>query len=126
MIRRELAKDPKLATEPWDRFLPNFRKRHLKTSEKTAKKNEKEKARAEKLAEIHGTSLDEELKQQQKEKNKKKVYTPFPPPQQLRKVSATPTVGQKVSKKFSDGFANGVGRVLPQNEREKGERGCIT
>lgn len=80
MIKRELAKDPKLANESWDRFLPKFRKRHLKTSEKTAKKNEVhiEKAEARKEA-----GLDPG------EKPKKKVYTPFPPPQQPRKVGIT-------------------------------------
>ncbi|TEB29508.1 ribosomal RNA assembly protein mis3 [Coprinellus micaceus] len=70
MIRRELAKDPKLATESWDRFLPQFRKRHLKTSEKTAKKNEK---------------LGQK-REARKEKKKKKVYTPFPPAQQPSKI----------------------------------------
>ncbi|KAG1888776.1 hypothetical protein F4604DRAFT_1569637 [Suillus subluteus] len=64
MIRKELAKDPKLATESWDRFLPKFRKQRLKTSNKTTKKNEK-------LAAMKTT---------------KKIYTPFPPPQQPRKV----------------------------------------
>ncbi|KAF8883444.1 hypothetical protein BD779DRAFT_1539974 [Infundibulicybe gibba] len=81
MIRRELAKDPKLATESWDRFLPQFRKRHLKTSEKTAKKNEiletKNAARKAAGLPLDGPSQD---------KPAKKMYTPFPPAQLPRKV----------------------------------------
>ena len=82
MIRRELAKDPKLATESWDRFLPNFRKRHLKTSEKTAKKNERLETRnaARQIAGLEPTTSQPA----------KKVYTPFPPAQQPRKVNAAP------------------------------------
>ncbi|KAL0949831.1 hypothetical protein HGRIS_009866 [Hohenbuehelia grisea] len=79
MIRRELAKDPKLANESWDRFLPQFRKRHLKTAEKTAKKNEKLAAKddARKAAGLESVASS---------KPAKKVYTPFPPAQQPRKV----------------------------------------
>jgi ribosomal RNA assembly protein len=81
MIRRELAKDPKLATESWDRFLPQFRKHHLKTSEKTAKKNEKlEHKREARVAAGLAPDVSAE------EKKKKKVYTPFPPAQQPSKI----------------------------------------
>ena len=79
MIKRELAKDPKLANESWDRFLPKFRKRHLKTSEKTARKNDAVEAKKE-AQKAAGLDVDGT------EKPKKKVYTPFPPPQQPRKV----------------------------------------
>ncbi|KAK7061330.1 hypothetical protein R3P38DRAFT_2828895 [Favolaschia claudopus] len=79
MIRRELAKDPKLATESWDRFLPKFRKRHLRTSEKTAKKNEKLEAKNEARAAAG-------LPAAGPSKLAKKVYTPFPPAQLPSKI----------------------------------------
>ena len=58
MIKRELAKDPKLANESWDRFLPSFKKHNQKPKKPEAPK----------------------------EPAKKKVYTPFPPPPQPSKV----------------------------------------
>ena len=58
MIKRELAKDPELANENWDRFLPHFKKRNLSKRRKPFKVVDKS----------------------------KKTYTPFPPPQEKSKV----------------------------------------
>ncbi|KAF7548574.1 hypothetical protein G7Z17_g6959 [Cylindrodendrum hubeiense] len=58
MIKRELAKDPELANESWDRFLPNFKKKSL--SARRVPLNVTDKT--------------------------KKVYTPFPPAPEKSKV----------------------------------------
>ena len=55
MIRKELAKNPELAGENWDRFLPQFKKQNIKRKKVAAAKKTK------------------------------KEYTPFPPEQLLRK-----------------------------------------
>lgn len=67
MIQRELAKDPNLANESWDRFLPHFKKMNKK-SKKTKDEN------------------DASSKPKAEEKKKKSVYTPFPPAPALSKV----------------------------------------
>ncbi|XP_076766713.1 KRR1 small subunit processome component homolog dbe [Xylocopa sonorina] len=56
MIKRELAKDPKLKDENWERFLPKF------------------------------SSKNVSKRKQPKNKKEKKPYTPFPPPQQESKM----------------------------------------
>lgn len=58
MIKRELMKDPELANENWERFLPHFKKRTLSKRKKPFKVTDKS----------------------------KKPYTPFPPPQEKSKI----------------------------------------
>lgn len=58
MIKRELQKDPELAEESWDRFLPHFKRRNLSKRRVPLKVTDKS----------------------------KKPYTPFPPPQEKSKV----------------------------------------
>ncbi|XP_055849760.1 KRR1 small subunit processome component homolog [Episyrphus balteatus] len=56
MIKRELAKDPKLANEDWSRFLPKFKNKNISK------------------------------RKQPKNKKPKKEYTPFPPEQPESKI----------------------------------------
>lgn len=56
MIKRELAKDPKLKDEDWNRFLPKFKNKNISK------------------------------RKQPKIKKVKKEYTPFPPPMPLSKI----------------------------------------
>ena len=58
MIKRELANDPNLKNENWDRFLPHFKRRTLSKRKKPYKVTDKS----------------------------KKTYTPFPPPQEKSKI----------------------------------------
>lgn len=64
MIKRELAKDPLLQNENWDRFLPKFNKKNISK------------------------------RKQPKNKVVKKSYTPFPPPQQESKIDKQLATGE--------------------------------
>ena len=66
MIRRELAKDPALVNENWDRFLPQFKKRTMSKRRKPFRVTDKT----------------------------KKAYTPFPPPQEKSKVDLQIETGE--------------------------------
>lgn len=56
MIKKELAKDPELRNENWERFIPKFKSKNISK------------------------------RKQPKKKRVKKPYTPFPPPQPESKV----------------------------------------
>ncbi|KAL9938073.1 hypothetical protein V8E36_002696 [Tilletia maclaganii] len=89
MIKRELAKDPKLANESWDRFLPKFKKRNVK-AKKPAAATGAAAASGANSAPVGGSAPAENGEAaggpQQTEKKKKKTYTPFPPAQTPRKI----------------------------------------
>ena len=83
MIKRELAKDPRLADQDWSRFLPKFGKR------KQAKKTIGTGANAIEAgpsASTSGPVTPFPAIAAPPAKKEKKVYTPFPPAQTPRKI----------------------------------------
>ena len=90
MIKRELAKDPKLANENWERFLPKFRRRH-EAKRKAVLTEAPAISGSNNIAldgsgEIYAAASGEGEKKDKKDKKDKKAYTPFPPAQLPSKV----------------------------------------
>ncbi|GAA5946537.1 hypothetical protein JCM3765_000285 [Sporobolomyces pararoseus] len=92
MIKRELAKDPKLAEENWERFLPKFRRRREKKKGSAGGENGggyDAGPSGSNAVPVDGdaSAVDGQppAKKQKKDKEKK-VYTPFPPAQQPSKI----------------------------------------
>lgn len=114
MIKRELAKDPTLASQSWDRFLPKFRKNATK---KQAGAKDLDDTGADKYP---ATTLAAAIK-------KKKEYTPFPPPQPPSKLDLAIESGeyflteqQRQLKKLEDKKAKQrENTAKKQAEREK-------
>ncbi|KAM0229056.1 hypothetical protein ACHAP5_011768 [Fusarium lateritium] len=91
LIKKELAKDPALATESWDRFLPNFKKKTLAQRRVPHKVNDKT----------------------------KKVYTPFPPAPEKSKVDKQIETGEYFLGKVGKERAAQEERKEKQNKRKE-------
>jgi ribosomal RNA assembly protein len=91
MIKRELQKDPELAGESWDRFLPHFKKRNLSKRR------------------VPHVVTDKS----------KKAYTPFPPPQEKSKVDLQIESGEYFLGKQARERAAQEERLEKQKEKKK-------
>ena len=91
MIKRELQKDPELAGESWDRFLPHFKKRNLSKRRVPHKITDKS----------------------------KRIYTPFPPPQEKSKIDLQIDSGEYFLGKQARLRAAEEDRLEKQKERKR-------
>lgn len=90
LIKQELMKDPELASENWDRFLPHFKKRTLSKRKKPLKITDKS----------------------------KRPYTPFPPPQEKSKIDLQIESGEYFLGKQAKERAAKEQREEKQRERQ--------
>ncbi|KAL9124487.1 MAG: hypothetical protein Q9217_006183 [Psora testacea] len=98
MIKRELANDPELKHENWDRFLPHFKKRTLSKRKKPYKVTDKT----------------------------KKPYTPFPPPQEKSKVDLQIESGEYFLRKQAKERAVKERREEKQREKQAEKKASRT
>jgi len=91
MIKRELAKDPNLKDENWDRFLPHFKKRTLSKRR------------------VPHIITDKS----------KKMYTPFPPPQEKSKIDLQIESGEYFLAKQAKERAKQQERFEKQKEKKE-------
>jgi ribosomal RNA assembly protein len=96
MIKRELAKDPQLKNENWERFLPKYKSKNLSKRKKPKIISNK----------------------------KNKEYTPFPPPQTESKIDQQLASGEyflkdseKRTKKMKEKFAKKVDAEVKRQEK---------
>lgn len=121
MIKRELAKDPKLAEESWDRFLPKFKKRNVKSKKPSASTSTAAAngsgpgpsgSNSLPLSTTPGSAPAPAPPQQ-----KKKTYTPFPPAQQPSKLDLQMDSGEYFLQPHEK--AAGERRRREERQREK-------
>jgi ribosomal RNA assembly protein len=119
MIMKELAKDPKLSDESWDRFLPTFKKKNVK--------RRKPHQVAEEQAKTSGGNKDTNAAAAAGKSKKKKSYTPFPPAQTPSKIDLQLESGEyflsereRKAKKLADKRA--AGKEKSEERRKKRER----
>lgn len=90
MIKRELAKDPELKNENWERFLPNFKKRNLNKRRTPFKVTDKS----------------------------KKPYNPFPPEQEKSKVDLQIESGEFFLARQAKERAKMENKIQEQKEKQ--------
>ncbi|KAL3786680.1 hypothetical protein HJC23_002769 [Cyclotella cryptica] len=122
MIMKELAKDPKLQEESWERFLPTFKKKNVKRRKPHQVVEEQQKNTS--------GGGDGESKSTAAKPKKKKSYTPFPPAQTPSKIDLQLESGEyflsereRKAKKLAE--KKKVGQEKVEEKRKKREREFI-